>query len=70
MKLVRVLWLDAKVSVDGDIPTLPIMESVGYLYERTKTRTVVVSLLGTNSDPRIITSIPSCLVKKIVVIKK
>lgn len=65
MRIVVCQWLDAKVSVDGDIPDLPLMTSVGYLYSRDKYKTVIVSLTGTDGDPRIIQTIPACLVKKI-----
>ena len=69
MRSVEVKWLDAKVSVDGDIPEIPMMTSIGYLYYRDKTKTVIVSLVGTNNDARIIQTIPSCLVKSIKYLK-
>jgi len=65
MQLVIIKWTDAKCSLDGEIPELPTMTSVGFLISKDKTKTVVVSLLGTNNDPHIVTAIPSCLIKSI-----
>jgi len=64
-KPVIVEWWDAKVSVDGEMPDLPLMRSYGVIVYIGKDKVCIASLLGTNGDPRIITAIPRCLIKKI-----
>jgi len=65
-KCVCVEWLDAKVNVDGEMPELPLMKSYGVIIYKGKDKVCIASLLGTNSDPRIITAIPRSLIKKII----
>lgn len=65
MRIVMCQWLDAKVDVDGGIPDLPVMTSIGYLYHKDKHKTIIASLTGTNDEPRITQVVPTCLVKSI-----
>ena len=66
-KPVVVKWVDAKVFVDPtDGPfDLPIMTSVGFLLSHTKEKLLLSNLIGTDNDPRIITAIPSSLVRNV-----
>ena len=66
-KPVIVKWADAKVfieSSDGPID-LPIMTSIGFLISYTKEKLLLSSLIGTDTDHRIITAIPSSLIRNI-----
>ena len=58
-------WVDARVNIDGDIPTLPLMTSVGWIIHQDKKTTIVVSLKSETGEPRITTAIPSSLVRNV-----
>ena len=65
MTIVTVQWIDARVSVDGSNPTLPLMTSIGVITHRDKEKVVVCSLFGENKDQRVLTAIPKSLIRKI-----
>jgi hypothetical protein len=65
MQSVEITWLDAKVSVEGGLPDLPLMTSIGVVIHKDKLKTCVCSLFGPGGDPRIVTSIPTCLIKSV-----
>lgn len=62
-------WLDAKVSLDGEPSDLPIMTSIGRIIHKDKTITIICSLFGDGVHPRILTHIPTVLIKKVRTIK-
>lgn len=61
----RVEWIDARVTVDGLPADLPIMTSYGVIIYKDKKKVCVCSLFGENREPRIVTAIPTSLIKKI-----
>ena len=65
MTIYTVEWIDARVSVDGSIPTLPLMTSIGVIIKKDKEKVLVCSLFGENNDPRVIIAIPASLIRKI-----
>ena len=65
MKVVIVQWLDARVSVDGTSPTLPLMTSIGVITHKDKEKIILCSMFGENKDQRVIMAIPTVLVKSI-----
>ena len=64
-RVVIIEWLDARVSVDGEIPNCPIMQSIGVVIQEDKGKICIASLFAPRNEPRIITAIPRNLVKKI-----
>lgn len=69
MIICTVEWTDARVSVDGSNCTLPIMTSIGVIIDKDKDRVVICSLFGEDMEPRIVTTIPRSIIKKIKVVK-
>ena len=70
-KIVIVEWYDAKVFVDPtDDFSLPIMTSVGYLIKKDKKKYLLANLLDEAGLPRIITAIPTVLVKSVKTINR
>ena len=65
MTIYTVTWEDARVSVDGSNPTLPLMTSIGVITHKDKEKIVICSLFGEGMDPRILTVIPRSLIRKI-----
>ena len=65
MIIYTVTWADARVSVDGSFPNLPIMTSIGVIIKKDKERVLICSLFGENDEPRVITAIPASLIRKI-----
>ena len=63
--IVEVFWEDARVSVDGSMPELPVMRSIGVIIDRNKKRILLCSMFGMDKDPRIITAIPTSLVRNV-----
>ena len=63
-------WVDARVNIDGEIPTLPLMTSVGWIIHQDKKTTIVVSLKSETGEPRITTAIPTSLIKKITILRR
>ena len=68
-KIVEIFWEDAFVSVDGSMPELPVMRSIGVIIDSNKTRILLCSMYGKDNDPRIITAIPKSLIRKVRKIK-
>ena len=64
-KAVEVVWRDAVVNIDGEIPEVALMTSVGYIHSKDKNRLILVSMYGSKKDPRITTTIPTSLIKSI-----
>ena len=65
MTISMVTWVDARVSVDGTNPTLPLMTSIGVITHKDKEKVVICSLFGEGMEPRILTAIPRSLIRKI-----
>ena len=65
MRVVKVEWVDARVSVDGLPADLPVMTSYGIVIYKDKTKICICSLFGENNEPRIVQAIPTSLVRKI-----
>ena len=65
-KIILVEWKDAKVFVDPtDDFSLPIMTSVGFLIKKDKDKYLLANLLADDDMPRVVTAVPTCLVKKV-----
>ena len=64
-QIVEIKWIDAKVFVDPtDDFSLPIMTSIGYLIKKDKEKYLLANLLADDGMPRVVTAIPTCLIKK------
>ena len=68
--VVVIKWIDARVSVDGNIPTLPIMTSYGVIVHKDKEKICIASLTGEDGEGRVITAIPISLIKKIFTLRR
>ena len=70
-KIIEIQWLDAKVFVDPtDDFSLPIMTSVGYLIKKDKEKYLLANLLADDGMPRVVTAIPTVLIKSAKIINR
>ncbi len=70
MKVSVIQWLDARVSIDGTSPTLPLMTSIGVITHQDKEKIILCSMFGENKDQRVLMAIPKVLIRSIKKINK